>query len=196
MNMRAVIILVCAALALPVVLSVRPVQAQENKEQEKKEDKEQQERYMYQWTDGNGVVHMSDRLEQVPVKYRKNTQTITMPEPENSAATTVMPERTPSRFEAEQEDKQDAWKQRYQEWKERLKEAQKRCDALEQKRTKLNAPWGTTAAAPEQMRVEIDQTDKDLQSARAELEEARTMVNKVLPDEARKAGVPPGWLRE
>jgi hypothetical protein len=42
----------------------------------------------------------------------------------------------------------------------------------------------------------MKQIATELSSAQQEVDRARNMVNTVIPDEARRAGVPPGWLRE
>ncbi len=35
-----------------------------------------------------------------------------------------------------------------------------------------------------------------MNNVQSEIEQAKHMLNEVIPEEARKAGVPPGWLRE
>jgi hypothetical protein len=35
-----------------------------------------------------------------------------------------------------------------------------------------------------------------MKEVQKQIDEARNMVDVVIPEEARKAGVPPGWLRE
>jgi len=53
------------------------------------------------------------------------------------------------------------------------------------------------AALPTQeVMDEIKELDAEIASAAAEVDTARDKVNNVIPDEARKAGIPPGWLRE
>lgn len=36
----------------------------------------------------------------------------------------------------------------------------------------------------------------EMENDREQIREAERMLNEVLPEEARKAGAPPGWLRE
>jgi len=98
------------------------------------------------------------------------------------------------------------WKDRVTEWKKKLAEAQERYAKAQDDWNKYNGlvstvPAGTTAnpsvsdfqATQYQdlrgaARVAMDQ-------AQADMDEARRMLEEVLPDEARKAGAPPGWAR-
>jgi hypothetical protein len=50
--------------------------------------------------------------------------------------------------------------------------------------------------APQEVLDQIQQLEQDLERTRLEIENARREVEVVIPDEARKAEVPPGWLRE
>ena len=43
---------------------------------------------------------------------------------------------------------------------------------------------------------EMKELDGDLARARNEADKARNEVEVTIPDEARRAGIPPGWLRE
>jgi len=43
---------------------------------------------------------------------------------------------------------------------------------------------------------EMNQLDGDMANAKQEADKARDLINNVIPDEARRAGIPPGWLRE
>jgi hypothetical protein len=42
----------------------------------------------------------------------------------------------------------------------------------------------------------MQQIENDMQRTRREIDDIKNEINTVIPDEARKAGVPPGWLRE
>jgi hypothetical protein len=162
------------------------------------------ERFVYEWTDKNGVVHVTDDPSQVPKSYRgKSLKKRIEPrgevvqEPPQSETVKPSSETTvPSDQEFEERLRRDEWQQRYLDWKDRLQRSEQRLQSLQQRRATLITPWGSPAVAPPAVREELVQVDQSLQDTQAEIDEARHMLEEVLPDEARKAGVPPGWTRE
>jgi hypothetical protein len=161
------------------------------------------ERFVYQWTDNNGVVHMTDDPGQVPKKYlNKSLKKKAEPQAEESQerpqgeAVKTAPESTSSDLEFEQRLRRDEWQQRYLDWKDKLRRSAQQLQSLQQRRADLIAQWGSPAVAPPAVREEVGQVDKSLKDTQAEIDEARHMIEEVLPDEARRAGVPPGWQRE
>jgi hypothetical protein len=50
--------------------------------------------------------------------------------------------------------------------------------------------------APIANRQRAEQIDKALPEVQKEIDRARREIDVVIPEEARKAGIPPGWLRE
>jgi hypothetical protein len=53
----------------------------------------------------------------------------------------------------------------------------------------------STYAAPA-YRTRAAELEEEMKEVQKDIDEALNMINVVIPDEARKAGVPPGWLRE
>ncbi len=88
-------------------------------------------------------------------------------------------------------------------WRNRMTEARQAVEAAERRaaelQTRVNRLWGDfTARDDPAQRAAIEQERQaalaDLENTRAEAEElAQAVVD--LRDEARRAGVPPGWLR-
>jgi len=161
------------------------------------------ERFVYEWTDNNGVVHMTDDPSKVPKKYRSKSlkkkaepRTEEVPENTEGGAGYPAPRSTPSDQELEQRHLMEEWQQRYHEWKDELRRSEQRQQSLQQKRADLLTKWGSPAVAPPAVREEVGQVDKDLQDTQAAIDEARHMLEVVLPEDARKAGVPPGWQKE
>lgn len=195
MNMKIIIAFLFFVLAIP---SFAPAQGSPAPEQQPVPD-----RFVYEWTDNNGVVHMTDDPGKVPKKYRnKKLKKRVEPRKEagqeqpQSEAIEPAPESTPSDQEFEQHLRQDEWQQRYLDWKDRLRRSEQLLQSLQQRRASLITKWGSAALAPPDVREEVVQVDKALLDAQADIDEARRMIEVVLPDEARKAGVPPGGLRE
>jgi hypothetical protein len=161
------------------------------------------ERFVYEWTDDKGVIHLTEDPGKVPQKYqnkiRKKKEGAREEEtPENAQGRAVesAPQPTAQDQEFEQQRRKDQWRERYFDWKEKLQRSEQEHQSLQKRRDALITKWGSLAVAPIAVREEAGQVDQALQDTQAEIDEARHMLEVVLPDEARKAGVPPGWLRE
>jgi hypothetical protein len=202
MSMRTIIAFLFLVLAM---LNLAPAQTEFTSEQtepiQAPEQRAIPDRFVYEWTDDSGVVHMTDDPGKVPKKYRdkklkKRTEPRREGEQETSQGEATEP--APGYMDQEygQQQRSDEWRQRYLGWKDKLQQSEKQLQSLQQRRANLIMPWGSPAVAPPAVREEIIQLDKALQDTQAEIDEARHMLEDVLPDEARKAGVPPGLQRE
>jgi hypothetical protein len=157
--------------------------------------------YLYQWTDGQGVVHITDRLGEVPEQFRPNVRKI-----EGSRKSEAGPETevqmnaggliAPQNAGGDDEAQKASWKNRIQEWKARLADAERRYRELDQQRTELLMSWGGPAYGPIENKVKAEQIEQQMKATQGQIEEARHMLDVVIPEDARKAGIPPGWLRE
>jgi hypothetical protein len=98
----------------------------------------------------------------------------------------------------EDEIKKAEWQQRLIDAKRRLAEAEDRYRGIEERKRTLETRWGSSGAAlpPQSVLDETAKLEVDLVNARKDVERARNEVEVVIPDAARKAGIPPGWLRE
>ena len=159
---------------------------------------EETKSYLYQWTDSKGGVHISDRLDKVPQEFRAGAQRLESAPGEGPAEDRSGRLRSsgPARQEEIEAGQKAEWQQRMITAKQRLADAEKRYHDLEQKRASLLGPWGVPANAPAGVRLEMQQLDEDMLRVQREFNEARNEVEVVIPEAARKAGVPPGWLRE
>jgi len=205
MSMRTIIAFLFLVLAMS---NLAPAQTEPPSEQAEPAQAPEQraipDRLVYEWTDDSGVVHMTDDPSKVPKKYRnKKLKKRTEPRREVDQETSQGESTEPapgytatSDQEYEQQQRSDEWRQRYLGWKDRLQQSEKQLQSLQQRRANLIMPWGSPAVAPPAVREEIVQVDKALQDTQAEIDAARHMLEDILPDEARKAGVPPGSQRE
>jgi hypothetical protein len=167
------------------------------------EAQEQKKSSLYQWTDEKGVVHITDNPGNIPESYRSKAQKIEVPEEKESGEQydRSAPERSTSREsgttdEVEEDIRKGEWQDRIHDWKARLAEAERRYQELEKERSALFTQWGIPAYAPAEVRLKAEQLDRDMAEVQKKIDEARHMISEVIPEEARKAGVPPGWLRE
>lgn len=161
---------------------------------------EGQKSYIYQWTDSDGVIHITDSLDKVPKPYRPNARRLEAAPEEGATPDRPRQQGTaPSAGSAEEgrEAQQKAlWQQRMSSAKQRLAAAEQRHRELEQRRAALLGQWGTPAYAPPEARIEAERLGQEMQNVQKEIDDARNEVEVVIPEEARRTGVPPGWLRE
>jgi len=190
-NVRyAIIVLVLSAAIFSIGAQTR---AQEGSNERKS--------YLYTWTDDSGGVHITDGLGNVPEQYRpkaRKTEDSRKGEAgqgqqtQNVTGGTARPESEEETEESLKAELQD----RIQEWKTRLDQAEKRYRELDQQRTELLMSSGGPAYGPIENKVKAEQIAQEMKEVEKQIDEARNMLDVVIPEDARKAGVPPGWLRE
>jgi Fe-S cluster biosynthesis and repair protein YggX len=164
------------------------------------EDKEKIKSFLYQWTDEKGTVHITDGLDKVPKVYRDKAVKLTQPKTEDVDQNQQVQQQSgyPSESGSEAVDASGkaAWQQRMRGARQRLEAAEKRYQELDQRRNELLQSWGGPASGRLDTRTEADSVEQEMRGVQREIDAARNDLNVVIPDEARKEGIPPGWLRE
>jgi hypothetical protein len=164
-----------------------------------------QDRFLYQWTDEKGTVHITDSPDKVPKQYRSQTQSLRQSgEAAEAGQEQRVQQAAPGAAASEHDaaeseaDQKEAWQRRMRNAKARLDDAQNRVLSIEQQKQAIALQWGSAGAAlpPQQVLDQLKQLDSDLAGTQREIADLRNEINVVIPDEARKAGIPPGWLRE
>lgn len=153
---------------------------------------------VYQWEDEQGVLNLTDDLEKVPEKYRDRATEVILPKDEgrpekNAPSPPGGPEETIK--DPEQADlrgrSREWWQGRAREWREKKSRA---AQELALARERLNTiPMSLPLPAREWEKRKIL---REMGAYEGQLREAERMLNEALPEEARKAGAPPGWVRE
>lgn len=151
----------------------------------------------YQWEDEQGVVNMTDDLKNVPEEYRDRAKEMTLPTEERPESSAPSPPSRPERPIKHPEEvdfqgrNREWWRKRAGAWREKRDKAARQFARDEER---LNAiPMNLSLRARERERRKIL---REMENDRERVREAERMLNEVLPEEARKAGAPPGWLRE
>lgn len=169
---------------------------------------EDDRRFIYQWIDEQGGVHITDSLQNVPTEQRSRATRIEQSAPREkdgngqvqAPGQPMMQEQAPDAGTPFDEDeiKKAEWQQRMVDAKRRLAEAEDRYRGIEERKRTLETQWGSSGAAlpPQSALDAIAKLEVDLVNAQKAIERARNEVEVVIPDAARKAGIPPGWLRE
>ncbi len=156
---------------------------------------------LFTWTDKDGVVHVTDSLDKVPAEYRSKAQ-----QPDQGASggnvevqsQSAAPPAAPAQGGGSDAALKAQWQARMLDAKRRLQYAQDKYDQLYRRKSDLQAQWGSAGAAlpPQSVLDEMNRLDADMAAVKAEIDKAKDQINNVIPDEARRAGIPPGWLRE
>ena len=193
MNVRVVLIIVAL-----LFITVAASRAETSDEDEKTELKKS---YLYRWTDKKGAVHITDGLGKVPEQYRQKARKVeagkTDTETESSQASD---ENSPAEREDDVEPldeaaAKDEWQRQIRDWKARKESAERRYRDLDAQWKALYGKWGGAVYAPPDTKLQVEQIQQEMAKVKEEADEARSMLEVVLPEKARKAGVPPGWLR-
>lgn len=104
------------------------------------------------------------------------------------------PARSPGAGSARARDKaRKKWETRVEKARQRVEGLETRCKDLETKKDRSGRNALIYARPGD--RKQANQSRKALEECRKQLDKARHHLNVELPEEARRAGVPPGWLR-
>jgi chromosome segregation ATPase len=161
--------------------------------------------YLFQWIDDSGTVHITDSLDKVPDQYRSRAQSLRQSDAAGDEGSGQNVQAAPPRdaggdggaAEAAA-DQKEAWQRRVRTAKSRLADAENRMRALEQQKQSISSQWGSAGSAlpPQEVLDQLKKLEGDVAKTKQEIDSIRNEINVTIPDEARKAGVPPGWLRE
>ncbi len=156
--------------------------------------------YLYQWTDEKGVVHITDGLGNVPEKYRNKALRIEQSKNKDESGQQGQQEiytqpRVPDDVGEDTVAKAE-WQMRIKDARNRLAAAEQRYAELDQQRQDALGRWGGPASGQLSGPAEAAQIEEQMRAVQNEIDSIKREIDVVIPDEARKAGVPPGWLRE
>lgn len=154
---------------------------------------------VYRWQDDQGHVGFTDNPENIPEKYRQSaTQldgTSTPQKPQTDITPTVPPSTDANENAAVLDDQghDEQW------WRARVQELHQRKKVLLAEKESLTTnmdPLGNLGLGS----IEANQKSKEIKDRLgqidSEIEEIEYDLNVLLPEEAREANAPPGWLRE
>jgi hypothetical protein len=179
---------------------------------------------VYQYVDKNGTVHYTDRIEDLPEPYRSKAwkeylekqeqKKKTAPQPSGqSGGLEPLPDVSHDRIPPQNTSSSDTsgsssdtympsvpkgpdkslWQGKAEQAKKRVEELEQRCQDLEKQRGQ-NAQNNLLFSRPMD-REAAQKSTAESSKCQEDLKAARRYLDEDLPEEARKAGVPPGWLR-
>jgi hypothetical protein len=162
---------------------------------------------IYRWVDEKGTVHFADDFTLVPEKYRDQIQKRKPSEkPSPSPARPPMrPEASGPTAESTPQKKdllgrgEEWWRAKMKEWNDKLSNAQKSYDLvyadLKTKEKELVEAKFKPDSLKRKLKAEIKELEGKLKDREKERDEAKNMVEKVLPKQATDDGADPTWLK-
>jgi chromosome segregation ATPase len=154
---------------------------------------------VYKWVDEKGVVHFTDDINLVPEKYRSGAKKIGSSE--ETGEIKGDGESSPKRKEDPYKDRlgrgEDYWKGLMEDWKKKLKELQDHMEFLRNKYNGLTEKYNDSKSTVERanLRKDRDLVKNEMDQNRAQIEEAKNMIEKKIPEEAELYKAKPEWLK-
>jgi Domain of unknown function (DUF4124) len=164
---------------------------------------------IYKWTDGQGIVHLTDNPSRIPPEYRSRAvvEPVTAPAspttpsdevtaaPTDPAAPGEPPLSAPRRDRLGRDS--DYWRTLAQQWSTQLQQYTHERDRLVLLYRYTRELANSTRDASDRARLEAEATrlEKAIAAVEAQINEAETMLETTLPLEARQLGADPDWLK-
>ena len=152
----------------------------------------------YRWTDKDGTVGYADSLQQIPPQYRESAKRVDKESPTGSSTKPFQV--VPSPPQSYPGPPSVGTEESYAAWRDRMREARADLEHLKTQREAAQKDY-------ERLRAELyvrafgdPQADARYRARLAELDEQISQkeyeLTTTIPDEARKAGIPPGVLNQ
>jgi len=171
---------------------------------------------VYRWVDEKGTVHLTDDLSLVPEKYRGQFQKERPPEePPPTQPTPPQSIQTPKSGEGEKGPKptpgsatgqrdifgrgEEWWRAKAREWNEKLINAQRNYENAygewKAKEQEIETSKFKSDSIKRKLRAEIKSLEEKAKDLEKQVEEAKNMIEKVLPKQAQDDRANPEWLK-
>lgn len=162
---------------------------------------------IYQWVDGKGTLHFTDDLSLVPERYRNQVQKKKPPkEPSPSLSPQVdQSDETERKFEPPPEQKdlmgrgEEWWRTKAKEWSEKLLNAQKNYETAyanyKKKEKELEESKFKPKSLQRKLKSEMKALEEKVNDWKKQREEAKNMLEKVLPKEAEESKADLDWIK-
>lgn len=158
---------------------------------------------IYRWVDEKGTIHFVDDFTLVPEKHRDQIEKKTLSEKPSPALITPPRQPEPAESFSGQKDMlgrgEEWWRAKMKEWNDKLQEAQRHYDLiysnLKQKEKELTDALFKPDSLKRKLRSELKGLEEKLKAWETERNEARRMLEQVLPKEAEDYRADPAWLK-
>ena len=154
---------------------------------------------VYKWVDDRGAVHFTDDVTQVPEKYRPKSEKMGLTQ--DKVETKVEAESTEKKGEIYRDRLgrgEEYWKGRVEEWRRKLRESQVKVEALRLKYNELTEKFNDSKSTAERgnLRKERDLVKSEMDQGRIQIEEAKEVLEKKIPEEAELYKAKPEWVKQ
>jgi hypothetical protein len=163
----------------------------------------------YQWVDEKGTVHFTDDFGQIPEKYQDQVKERKTPKEPAAAASSPSPSIRPPQGKAPPEPSvekkdilgrgEDWWRDKAMEWKQKLIKAQKDYavaeTALKAKENELEDAKFKPKSLQRKLQDEIKVLEEKANAQKNQVDEAKNMLEKVLPKQAEEHRADPSWVK-
>jgi hypothetical protein len=150
------------------------------------------------WVDEQGVVHYTDNGSSVPEKYRGQIERRDLPEGKETSLGTAGEAKAATGDPQDRHGRgQDYWARRTKEGKDQLDRAYKEYERVRLEYNDLVAQYNKARprAQKRQYQKQIDSLQDELNRRRDDVDKARELLEKILPEEAERAGAPAEWVK-
>ncbi|TAK01565.1 MAG: DUF4124 domain-containing protein [Candidatus Manganitrophaceae bacterium] len=147
---------------------------------------------IFRWLDQDGTPHFTDNPSKIPPAYRNRAEVLSIPDQPTQEEPIAPLDSFDLLPQTDSEGRDEPWwREQIQTWRSRKEEAALKLSEAEEKLGRLQFDQ----EAPSYRTAETNRLRQEVEKYKQEVRQAQEMLEIVLPDEARKAGVPPGWLR-
>jgi hypothetical protein len=168
---------------------------------------------VYRWVDEKGTVHFTDDLGKVPEKYQEKVQKEISPKEPAPPQPAPLPTPLPKRGEAVKESGQmpssqqkdrlgrgeEWWRAKAIEWNEKLKTSRKNYENAYSERKAKEQELETSKFKPDsfkrKLKAELKALEEKVKDWEKQKEEARNMLENVLPKQVQDDRANPDWLK-
>ena len=153
---------------------------------------------VWRWVDERGVVHFTDSPDSVPEKYREHIDHRELPgEGEESSGTAQGAKEVIEEPRDRYGRGEDYWVNRANEIKEQFNRAQREYERVRLEYNDLIAKYNATRsrAKRRQYQKKIELLQAQLNRRGEDIERTKEILEKTLPEEAERAGVPAEWVK-
>src|SRR4030042_4540275 len=162
---------------------------------------------IYQWVDEKGTVHFTDDFGQIAEKYQDQVKKKKTPDEPTSSSSIKSPgdkpRPAPDAADVEKKDilgrGEDWWRDKAMEWRQKLIKAQKDYaaaqTALKAKEKELEQSIYKPDSFKRRLRAEIKVLEEKANDQKNQVDEAKNMLEKVLPKQAEEYRADPSWVR-
>ena len=154
---------------------------------------------VYKWVDEKGVVHFTDDITQIPVKYRGKIEEIEVQEDKSEVRkeSESLPKKKDDSYRDSLGRGEEYWKGRVEESKKQLEVLQERVERLRLKYNELTEKFNSSRSSAERatLRNEREQIKNQMDQCKIQVAEVKEILEKKIPQEADLYKAKAEWIR-